>query len=407
MPFQLPAYRPFVIVFVASLMFFYAFALVSIFNVLQPHLASSLLISDAILGLISSASFYIEIVFLLPAGPILDTYSVKRVLLITLFISIIGVVLTAFAHCVPTLLIARMLMAIAASFGFAGSVKLAVNWLPKKYLSQGITFIGAMGFLGGLIVQVPLTYSIAKIGWRYSLYGVSLVGLLILVLIYLIVKNNPLPNLSVENKLSTNNKITLLNKFKLAFFNKQNLFCGIYASLMNLPVFMLGAMWGIVYLTHVNTISPLAAATICTMIFLGTIIGCPLVGAIDGKFFSCKFIMKAGALLSLILILIIIFYPTSNLFYLMIAYFLLGLFTSTQMLSYPIVIENNSKAITSSATAVVSMLAMVGGAISQPLFGYISSLHSSLTTIHSYQYAIGILPCAFLLAFAMIFLIKD
>ncbi len=404
------SYRPFLIVFIASLMFFYAFALVSIFNVLQPHLANSLNISSTLLGLISSVSFYVEILFLFPAGPILDSYSVKRVLIITLFISISGVLLTAFSNSISTLLIARMLMAIAASFGFAGSVKLAVNWLPKKYFGQGITFIGAMGFLGGLVVQIPLTYSISKIGWRHSLYGVSLIGILILVLIVLIVKNHPEKGFAVLKEMDSEPKISLFKKFKLAFFNTQNLLCGLYASLMNLPIFMLGAMWGISYLITVNQISELTAATVCTMIFLGTIIGCPLVGIISDIFVCRKLIMRIGAIFSFSLILAIIFYPSQNYMVLIISYFFLGLLSSTQMLSYPIVIENNSKLISSSATSVVSMLTMVGGAISQPLFGYIihqSSHDSIIKATHSYQYAMGILPFAFMMAFIVSFLIKD
>ena len=404
------SYRPFLIVFIASLMFFYAFALVSIFNVLQPHLASSLNISSTLLGLISSVSFYIEILFLFPAGPILDSYSVKRVLMITLFISISGVLLTAFSNSISTLLIARMLMAIAASFGFAGSVKLSCVWLPKKYLGQGITFIGAMGFLGGLVVQIPLTYSISKIGWRYSLNGVSLIGILILVLILVIVENHPKKELVALKEMDPDHKISLFKKFKLAFFNTQNLLCGLYASFMNLPIFMLGAMWGISYLITVNQISELTAATVCTMIFLGTIIGCPLVGIISDIFVSRKLIMKIGAIFSFALILAIIFYPSQNYIVLIISYFFLGFLSSTQMLSYPIVIESNSKLITSSATSVVSMLTMVGGAISQPLFGYIihQNTHDSIIKItHSYQYAMGILPCAFMGAFIISFIIKD
>jgi sugar phosphate permease len=302
-----------------------------------------------------------------------------------------------------------MLMAVAGSFGFAGSLKLAVNWISKRYLAQGIALVSSMGLLGGLVVQIPLSYSIAMVGWRHSLYGVALIGITIFVLIYFIVENHPKTTETASIKIITS-KMSFADKFKLAFINKQNLFCSIYSGLMNLPIFMLGAMWGVVYLMNVNHVSELAASTTCTMIFLGTLLGCPFLGFIADKF-SCHIrLMKIGALFALALILIIMFYPTQSLMVLIISYFALGAITSTQTLSYPTVIESNPKNISSSATSVISMMTMVGGAVSQPLFGFILHLSSHDTLIeasHGYQRAMGILPCAFMIAFISSLYIKD
>jgi fucose permease len=120
--------------------------------------------------------------------------------------------------------------------------------------------------------------------------------------------------------------------------------------------------------------------------------------------------MKIGAILALLLILAIMFYPSQNLIVLMISYFALGLITCTQTLSYPTVIENNPKNISSSATSVISMMTMVGGAFSQPLFGFIlhQSAHDTLIEVtHGYQLAMGILPCAFMIALIASLYIKD
>jgi hypothetical protein len=51
--------------------------------------------------------------------------------------------------------------------------------------------------------------------------------------------------------------------------------------------------------------------------------------------------------------------------------FALGLFTSAQIISYPLIAESNSTALTSTAIGIASILIMGGGAVFEPLFGWL------------------------------------
>ena len=101
--------KAFAITLVTSLLFFFEFGLSSIFNALQPHIALALSLSPTVLGFISSVFFYIEVILLIPAGLLLDRYSPKKIILIMLLVSILGVVLTALAHNMVMLFLARVL----------------------------------------------------------------------------------------------------------------------------------------------------------------------------------------------------------------------------------------------------------------------------------------------------------
>ena len=90
--------KAFAITLVTSLLFFFEFGLSSIFNALQPHIALALSLSPTVLGFISSVFFYIEVILLIPAGLLLDRYSPKKIILIMLLVSILGVVLTAVVY---------------------------------------------------------------------------------------------------------------------------------------------------------------------------------------------------------------------------------------------------------------------------------------------------------------------
>jgi hypothetical protein len=120
--------------------------------------------------------------------------------------------------------------------------------------------------------------------------------------------------------------------------------------------------------------------------------------------------MKISAIISFMLAIEIIFFHNQSFTLLLLIYFALGFFSITQLLSYPIVVERNKRAISSSATAVVSMLLMLGGAVSQPLFGYI--IHqiaqgSPMQILYGYQSAMMILLGAFAIALISSFLIQD
>jgi MFS family permease len=92
-------------------------------------------------------------------------------------------------------------------------------------------------------------------------------------------------------------------------------------------------------------------------------------------------------------------------------FFLLGLCTSTQVLSYPFIAEHNPKHLTATATAVAAILVMGGGAVAQILFGALLQLHSSPLSTHytaaDFRFAIGIFPLSALVAIAMVLLMKE
>ena len=93
----------------------------------------------------------------------------------------------------------------------------------------------------------------------------------------------------------------------------------------------------------------------------------------------------------------------------------LGLTTSVQVLSYPVVAETNSRMVSSVATSIISMWMMLGGAIGQPLFGLLLALHwkgvyHNGTPIYSaanYHFAMNILPVAFVVSLIAALLIRE
>lgn len=388
-----------VLVTIATMRFFYSFGLSSVFNALEPYIALDFHLSATMMGFTSSLFFYAEAALVIPAGLMLDRLSPRKITSIALLLSVGGVVMMAYAHDMTALIIARLFMGVGAGLQFSGCVRIVVNWLDTQFIARGMSIVVALGIFGGVIAQAPFAYAIERLGWREAVLCVATVGLLIIIIAYIFVPDHP-KDYKLSDAAANINALSIFKRFKLVFLKKQNILCGLYVSLLNLPLFMLGAVWGASYLVAVNGVSELEASSICAMIFIGAIVGTPLFGMLSDRMGSRTQPIRYGAFLSLLLVLGMIFFKTNNFWLLNFLYFLLGFITSSQIIAFPTVIESNSKGISSSATSIISIISILGGGISQPIFGWIVSGFG-------YRAAFWMLPTAFALSLLASFFIRE
>ncbi len=183
---------------------------------------------------------------------------------------------------------------------------------------------------------------------------------------------------------------------------------------MNLPIFLLGAMWGGLYLVQVQGLSRADASVVTSMIFVGTIIGSTLLGWLSDRLARRRSPMLIGAALSLGLVFNLMYTPQLGFFNLAALFFLLGLLTSTQVISYPLIVESNPVSLTGSAEGLASVLIMSGG-FAQPLFGWLMGRNWAHTMVNNmpvyshadYLSAMWIMPVAFGLSLLAATVIKE
>ncbi|MDF2529736.1 MAG: major facilitator family transporter [Gammaproteobacteria bacterium] len=404
------------VVFVTSLFFFYELGLFNIFDSLESYIAAEYHLSPTYMGFVSSLDFYTNILFLIPAGILLDRYSPRKLICLAMLACATGVMMIALSHSLAVMIIARLLMGVGGGFCFIGNVRIAANWFDSHHMARASGFIVGMGMLGGFMAQAPMTLLIDSLDWRHALSIVGIIGYGIMLLIWLFVRDYPSYRAGDDaERMARLHQIGVWQSLKLALASRQNWLCGVYASLMNLPIFMLGALWGIPYLMQVDGFSNTVAANIAGMLFIGSMIGSPLAGWLSDAIGYRRLPMLVCAVVSIILIEITTHGAYSSTTDLLVLFFLLGLFTSSQVISYPVVVESNSSMITSTATSVISMSCLGGGVIIQPLFGYLLSMRGHEQLINgvtqypaaNYSFAISALPIAFLIALAVAWFVRE
>lgn len=405
------AFFSWVVCLTTSLFFLYEFIQINMFNTINPDVIRVFHVNATQLGWLSACYFFSTVFFMLPAGQILDRFSPKKVILVTLILCIIGIVGFASSRAILPAAIFRIAEGVGSAFCFLGSFRIASKWFAQERMAFVTGIIVTVGMIGGVIAQTPLTILIQTVGWRTALIYDACLGLFIALLIYLIVKDSP-----EENRVISIDKtnIDYWKSLRIVYLSMHNWYCGIFTCLLNLPLVLLGALWGSMYLEQAHYFSCTEASEIVSMLFIGMIIGSPIAGFISDYSGSRTIPMFVGAISSVIMSVLIIYFPINSYYCFSVIFFLTGIFSSAQILGYPAAAERNSSLLTAMSGSVVSFTTMSGYIIFQPLFGWLMDLQGKPASIsdnpiygvESYRLALFLIPFSLLISIIVVMLIK-
>lgn len=393
---------PWVVCFSASLFFFYEFIQGNMFASIADNIMHDFHIQANKMAYLSSIYYLSNVLFLFVAGIMLDKYSTKKIILIAMFMCVSSTFVLAHAQSFYVALLSRFITGIGSAFCFLGPIRLASRWFPPRRMAMVTGAIVTMAMTGGMLAQYPLTRLVAVTGWREALTVVAWMGTAMLFVMYFGIIDKPQPATSAKPSI----KPSMLNRAKEAYFNSQTLRAAGYTSLMNMAIAVFGAMMGSLYLVQRLEITRVEGAVVNSMLFLGAIVGGPVIGWISDKLALRVLPMKICALASLGVVLAILYLPVS-LVLMKILFFLLGFFTAAQIISYALVAESSSYAMTATVVSVVSLLTQGGYIVYQNLFSILLMKHGEMQMIKGvpvyslgdYQSAAIILPIGLVIAF--------
>ena len=399
------SWMPWLVCLSAGLFFLYEFFQLNLFDVINESLRHEFKIDAAQVSWMSSMYVWANVLFLLPAGVILDKFSTRVVILIAMGVCVLGTLGFGLTHSFAWAAFFHALTGLGNAFCFLSCVVLVSRWFPSRRQALVIGCVVTMAFIGGMLAHTPLAYLCHHFGWRQALLIDAIIGALILAWIFMIVKDKP--NTVAK---SAEQKQPYFAGFLHVLANPQNWLAGLYTSCLNLPIMVLCALWGASYLQQVHQLDGIAASNIVSLIFIGSIIGCPLVGWLSDSFGRRKPLMIMGAIATLLTVIPLFIGIGLSQMVLSLLFFALGLFTSTQVIAYPLIAESNAAENTGVATGMASVIIMGGGGIGQVLFGSLMSQHAGTAvnyTIPDFQFAMWMFPIAAMVALVSILLIRE
>jgi MFS family permease len=394
-----------------ALFMFYKYAIEVSPSVMTTHLMSAFHIDGRDLGNLAASYFYAYLIMQIPAGILIDQYGPRKMATLAIVLVAVGSLIFSLSNTLSTACLGRFVSGLGAGFAAVNALKLIANWFSKKRFAFMTGLLMSVAMLGAVIGQAPLSKYIHVLGWRTGLETFSIAGGVLALLFFVFVRDRA-PH-HIRRRL-TPERTNLFKQIGKIFCNKQAWILSLYSGLAFAPITFFGGLWGVPYITLAYDIAPVLAAQAISMIFIGFAIGAPLAGWLSDKIGSRKKVMFFGTALSFFAGLCVL-YLQMPLFVLNIALFFFGFFISCFLLCFTMIREVTSVAVAATAIGFMNAFDALLGSISDPLTGWILDLNwdgkilndAPQFSITAYKYAFILLPAYLIVAFFLIFAMKE
>ena len=387
---------------VAAIFYFFQYVLRSAPSVMLPQMSGAFGVSAVGMAGIIGLFYYGYSPFSLVAGAGMDWLGPRKVVPIGAAVAGIGALL--FATGDGTIgSIGRLLQGAGGVFAPVGAIYIACEYFPP---SKAATLVGAtqmFGMAGGAAGQFIVgPWIAAGLAWNKFWMGLGVAVLVIAALLLVL-----LPKTRRVEKTSSDSGI--VQSFYLVFKNPQSILCGLIAGLLFIPTTIFDMIWGVRYLQEAHAFDYASAVIRTSMVPLGWIIGCPLLGFLSDRLGRRKPVIISAAALLLVCLTWILFGSTVGLppYVLGLA---AGVASGAAMLPYTIIKEVNPPQLGGIATGVVNFLNFTFSALLGPLFGWVLHRLSGGAAVmqhQHYQMAFAPLLVGVAIAIALTFFLRE
>jgi MFS family permease len=288
---------------IAALFYFGGFYLRVTPAMMTDELMQAFGIGAGSLANLTAFYLYAYVAMQIPIGILLDSWGPRKLLIAGSIAAAAGTALFGSTDNFALACAGRALIGGAVAVGWLVTLKLATHWFPASRFAT-ISGLGLMfGNLGALVGQVPLRLAIQQFGWRAAIFFSAGMVLLIGVLAFLFVKNDPLDDgyksyapLGVQRKhLSV---WELLKGFRHVFAYRNTWLIFFAQGSLVGSILAFTGLWGTPFLRARYGLQPARAAAVASVMTVCWALASPLCGALSDKLGRRKPICIGGCLLA-------------------------------------------------------------------------------------------------------------
>jgi len=350
--------------------------------VLALDMMKDLKTGGALIGFLGAAYFYPYALMQLPAGLLSDSWGPRRTITLFFCLAFLGSVLLALAPSVFLAIVGRTLVGIGVSMLFVPTMKVLAEWFRPREFATMTGILMAMGGVGSLIAAAPLAALSSWIGWRSSFMAVGVFTLLLAILVWLFVRDRPSdfgwPTLH-ESKAPSGGAPGLMQGVKKVLTYRYFWFLGVWFFFTLGIFFSFGGLWGGPFFMQVYGLTKGEASRILSMIAVGMVVGSPLLSYLSDRVFRGRkpVIMLSSLILLGITALLAFFTQHMSVPVLYLLVLGLGIFSSAiVVIGFTTAKELFPVYMAGTSTGLINLFPFAGGAVFQPLLGYILQLHA-------------------------------
>lgn len=391
---------------IGSVFFLYGFLLRVSPSVMVDELMREFQVSALVLGNLSAIYFYVYAIVQIPIGIMMDRIGPRLLMTIASLLCALGCVLFASAEQLWLAYLGRLFIGLGSAFSWVGVLTIIATSLPARNFA-GFTGGGQLaGTSGAILGQAPLAMLIEVVGWRFSLYGLGLFGVVLAAGLWLTVQ--PVRH---EHK----SAVPLRKSLKVAASNPQTWLFALVGMTLTGPVLAFAGLWGVPWFAAVKDMSRSEAAPLLSIVFVGWLIGAPLMGWLSDKLQRRVVLLVAGTLLSTLTFAAILYLPNLSVQMIGVLLFIGGVGGSVMILTFAAGRDHNPEYARGAALGIINTCVVASGALLQPLIGALLDLFWDGTlrdgvriySSQAYQRAMLCIPLGALAGFLLTFFVKD
>lgn len=388
------------------LFFFYAFGLRVSPSVMVDELMRDFAVSALVLGNLSAFYFYAYASIQIPVGLLMDRLGPRRLMSGAALLCALGTALFAISPTISHAYAGRLLIGLGCAFSWVGVLTIIAQWLPARHFAVftgGGQFAGTAGALAG---QAPLGYAVESIGWRSSMLWIAALGAMLGILMWLVVRDRPSTSRS---------EYSLWDGLRAATSNPQTWIIALVGMSLTGSVLAFAGLWGVPWMRAVHGLDRQQAAQLLSMVFIGWLVGAPLVGWLSDRLQRRRILLSVGSAVSALSITIVLFWHAASPGMLAILLFINGMSGSTMILTFAAGREHNPDYASGAALGLVNTFVVASGALFQPLIGWLLDLRWDgvveagirMYSVTTYNGAMLVVPAGALVGFLLTLVMRD
>lgn len=364
----------------ASIFYAYQYILRVMPSIMMGDIMQKFDIDAVVFGQFSGIYYIGYALMQLPLGIMLDRYGPRKVLTISVLLTVLGLLPLVYSEHWLFPIIGRALIGMGSSAAILGVFKIIRMSFSTERFSRMLSFSVMIGLIGGIYGGGPLSQLYQVVGYEAVIQIFAVVGVILAGVTYWIVPN-----------MESTHTTTVLSDMKTVLTNSKVIQLCIFSGLMVGPLEGFADVWGAVFLQQVYGLDTSVATTLPSMIFIGMCFGAPILSLIAEKTgYYLGAIIVSGLIMTGIFAALVLgdfTIPSISM-----AFLLVGICCSYQILSIYKASTYVSEEVVGLTTAVANMIIMSFGYAFHSVIGFVVNIYGGPQTSQSLIYGVGVIP---------------
>lgn len=386
----------------AALFLCYEMSLQAAIGVMTHELMQAFSITAKGVGWIHAGYFIAYTLMQIPAGVLFDRMCARNLICCAILCCAFGNLMFATGHTAWVAVIGRFFEGFGSAFAFIGTLVVAAEWFESRWFAFLVGIAQALAAIGAMSAGAPLALAIAKWGWRHTLITLSLIGILLTALVWIMMKNRSAWPQSQQKKI--NKDAPWCNVLKV-IRDPQILWIALYAFCSWAPVTIFAELWGENFLVENFSIKMPHAGMMIGMIWLGLTLVSPPLGWMSERLNNRRYLTIFTALVGICSTLVMLYWTQIE-WLSWLCLFGFGFAASGQILSFVMAKDIEPNDLVGTSIGFMNMAVVAGGALLGPLSSYLLHFHWSGSKVQGvphyllgdYHAALWIIPLCYCIA---------